>query len=123
MMSRNLHSSNNLTVLSDAFSKLRPDTQLVLSQATATAVITTLQSATKLVEIVAEGHQYRNTLQAMVQALKTDQTMRLEKVNVLIKVLTEFRAIMSQDMRDQYLMSILLLLESSHQQFTLPQRR
>ncbi|MBD2200822.1 MULTISPECIES: hypothetical protein [Calothrix] len=122
-MNRNSHSSNNLTVLSDAFSKLPPDTQLVLSQATATAVITTLQSATKVVEIVAEGHQYRNTLQAMVQALKTDQSMRHKDVEELIKVLREFSAIMSQDIRDQFFMSILLLLKSPRQQFTLPQRR
>jgi hypothetical protein len=122
-MSQNTHPNNSLTVLSNSFSKLPPNTQIALSRETASVVITTLQLATKVVETVAEGRQYRNTLQGMVQLLKTDQCMRHKDVQELISVLEKFYRIMSQDVRDQFFMSILRILESPRHQISLPPRK
>jgi len=122
-MNQNSQTNNSLTLLSNAFSNLSSDQQIALTKATASAVTSTLQSTLKVVEIIAEGHRYRNILQSMIKALETDQTMRHNDVKMLIEVYREFSPSMPQHIRDQYLISILKLLESPRQKLTLPHPR
>jgi hypothetical protein len=68
----------------------------------------------RCLEIVLEGCRVRANIETVVRAVETGHQLRLQAVDELERMLRRYGAIMSQELRDEYLLGILRLLDSGH---------
>lgn len=80
--------------------------KLALNTGLAQSLVAVAQS----VQIVVQATQYRAGLQALVETLQADQSIRHQDVALLLEVLDRHGGDMSQHVRDEYYQAILQLL-------------
>ena len=72
------------------------------------------QALPSAVEIVLDGMRTRANIRAAVSAIEASHDLRMEAANFIEGTLSRYGAFMSQEVRDEYLLAFLRLMDASH---------
>ena len=68
----------------------------------------------RVLDILAEGHRVRSNIDVAVRAIEVSHDLRMAAVDEIERMLDRYLHVMSPDVRDEYLLAVLRLLDAGH---------